>query len=1119
MPWRCAFLLAALFAVTPSAWAQSAGGLARAGEAPALLARQPSPVLMPGLAAARHGGAFMADPSPGGDSGYGYTWHDSNEAARLFDPGFDSIAGFGDFVPLGTNDASIVSLPFSFDFYGDTYVEVAVHSNGILSFTSTAAVPYGSIGDPAEPNTVVAAYWASFDLDGGPGGVYTAYVTAADGRDAFVVEWNEVPLSDAPGEDPLTFQAWLFADGEIRFAYPFTFSVSIAGATGIESPSTFDWLDVSAQLFNSTVGFLQQGTEIIIQPPGGGGFGVGPRSPDGVLPVDFTYVTETCGSQPSRVQEFVVQSTGAGGTVTPTLSDETYFQLLTPSVTVPAFGSARVRVALVGGTGTGGTPQSPTFVDATLDIAGEEIPLVGRIITAADDAHDRPGDGYRLRTSLADCSADPAPAAALLPFGPEHGDRPLVLPFGGADSLAFTTPFRLYGEPYTQAYLNPSGAVTFEEPADPFRLLVELPPNDGTATAVVSPISFAFFPVNPGGATFPVRGAAYGGVRDVTGDGVDDLVVTFYRVQMFWGGYATWQAILSPSDVPGANGTVRFQYFAGPDPAAAGDGSLYTVLADHPDGLNYRGVAGLSGDQQEAVFHSRRLARLAFGEQPAMFDDVLGAVAVEFVPRTERLFGLGEGPHRAGYRLLSAPAAEMTVADLAEMNLVQGLPDSYPTDGGGSPALPNLLTAYDGVAGYAAPTDLAAPLAPGRGFFWYLYDVDAELDFDPEVVPGTSQSVALPMGLVASGTPQDNDVAVPLTAAQGAEDARWEMVGNPYELPLDVAGMAAWGAGGALASAVGHIWDASFRSYVPTTVLGDVVEPWQGMFIEGGTATGLVIPASAQVEIGVAQRAAPRAVLALALAGATADGTPTLDRGAVLVVDETAADGWDVLDATKLQPPGPSATLAFVGTRGTATALKAQESRPADAPFSVPLAVRAEGVTGEVILTWSGLDAAEARLTDLETGDVLDLRTAGSYAFRVASEPLSADAAASAGPPVPRAAALSPEATQARFRVDVTPQRVVASEPEAAPTLALTLAGANPVSVLAQVRLDAPEATAGRVEVLDVMGRRVATLLDGAVPAGRHALRWDARAAAAGVYVVRAALGGEVRTVRVMVVR
>ncbi|MEW6752240.1 MAG: FlgD immunoglobulin-like domain containing protein [Candidatus Latescibacterota bacterium] len=74
----------------------------------------------------------------------------------------------------------------------------------------------------------------------------------------------------------------------------------------------------------------------------------------------------------------------------------------------------------------------------------------------------------------------------------------------------------------------------------------------------------------------------------------------------------------------------------------------------------------------------------------------------------------------------------------------------------------------------------------------------------------------------------------------------------------------------------------------------------------------------------------------------------------------------------------------------------------------------------------------------------------------------------------------------------------VASEPAGVPRAwRVGEAWPNPFNPETRRALEAPGGGgAVRVEVFDVLGRRVATLLAGEVPGGRHEVRWDGRDAA-----------------------
>ena len=61
----------------------------------------------------------------------------------------------------------------------------------------------------------------------------------------------------------------------------------------------------------------------------------------------------------------------------------------------------------------------------------------------------------------------------------------------------------------------------------------------------------------------------------------------------------------------------------------------------------------------------------------------------------------------------------------------------------------------------------------------------------------------------------------------------------------------------------------------------------------------------------------------------------------------------------------------------------------------------------------------------------------------------------------------------------------------------------NPFNPVTQIRFGLPVASDVRVAVYDVLGREVATLADGVMPAGWHEVRWDADRLASGLYVCR----------------
>lgn len=100
------------------------------------------------------------------------------------------------------------------------------------------------------------------------------------------------------------------------------------------------------------------------------------------------------------------------------------------------------------------------------------------------------------------------------------------------------------------------------------------------------------------------------------------------------------------------------------------------------------------------------------------------------------------------------------------------------------------------------------------------------------------------------------------------------------------------------------------------------------------------------------------------------------------------------------------------------------------------------------------------------------------------------------------------------------PSSVYVDAESAAPVaLAFAIRSANPARGAVTVECALPAETRVRVHVLDVQGRERARLVDGTLPAGRHALTWQPGGVSAGVYFVRFEGAGRTLTRRVSITR
>ncbi len=107
----------------------------------------------------------------------------------------------------------------------------------------------------------------------------------------------------------------------------------------------------------------------------------------------------------------------------------------------------------------------------------------------------------------------------------------------------------------------------------------------------------------------------------------------------------------------------------------------------------------------------------------------------------------------------------------------------------------------------------------------------------------------------------------------------------------------------------------------------------------------------------------------------------------------------------------------------------------------------------------------------------------------------------------------------ARFRFDTDTTNTVVEAEEAPEAVAVEPVYPNPFLDRATLTYMLPRAADVRVEVFDLLGRRVRLLADGFRNAGDHRVTFDAGDLPSGLYLIRFSAGGVVDVQRVMRVR
>lgn len=173
------------------------------------------------------------------EDGYGYRCNLSASSGAAG----DTLLGV-----VGDDDSALVQLPFPFTYYGQTYQELNVSTNGSLSFTSSYPNFWNeTIPSPSDPNAAIFPFWDDLYVDGANGNIYTAVRGAAPKR-SFVIEWRNVSPLQAP-EQVVSFSVILSETGGIVFEYadaePDPLQRGASASIGIEDASGVTGLQYS----------------------------------------------------------------------------------------------------------------------------------------------------------------------------------------------------------------------------------------------------------------------------------------------------------------------------------------------------------------------------------------------------------------------------------------------------------------------------------------------------------------------------------------------------------------------------------------------------------------------------------------------------------------------------------------------------------------------------------------------------------------------------------------------------------------------------------------------------------------------------------------------------------
>lgn len=474
-----------------------------------------------------------------------------------------------------------------------------------------------------------------------------------------------------------------------------------------------------------------------------------------------------------------------------------------------------------------------------------------------------------------------------------------------------------------------------------------------------------------------------------------------------------------------------------------------------------------------------------------------------------------------GWRMLSSPAESATYAELLENLWTQGIEHSDAPMAEDA----NIFSWNETEQKFQKVADLSDAPAAGSGFIVYVFD-DSDYDGEPDGFPKQIRvEQAQNSGLIAP--------ALTHSTESESDSAGWNLVGNPYGATIDWNAASGWTKTNIDESF--YIWNDADNAYqshngLTGTLPSSLIAPWQGFWVKANSANpSLAITDDARSAGGIFYKQAQKPVpqLHFKMSG------KNVSSQIVLMFSDQASLQKDHLDAYKLAPLNADYLSLFtILEDGAALDINAL---PLDLeePLEVALDFAGTQLSGKFELSWQTEalpDGWKFKLRNNATGEETDLLSASDLTFEVQSGAASkihpSTRAESplelAKPRVIRAAEAKHKAAEtAGFTLIILSGKAVSTEPGQTPvTFELAQNYPNPFNPVTNIEFGIPKTSQVTLEVYDMIGRKVATLINREnKQAGRYTVAFSVDNLASGMYIYRLEAAGKVLTNKMTLIK
>ena len=465
-------------------------------------------------------------------------------------------------------------------------------------------------------------------------------------------------------------------------------------------------------------------------------------------------------------------------------------------------------------------------------------------------------------------------------------------------------------------------------------------------------------------------------------------------------------------------------------------------------------------------------------------------------------FPLGGAPIKGndGFRMMSSPVAGTVYDDILDPLWIQGM-----TNGDVASGTANIWTYDASTPVWSALGNLnTASLTAGQGFLVQVY---SDIDYDDDDDISSSKAIEL----YVAGQENQATVTISTTASE------WNLLGNPFRVTIDADQLFTDNSN--YTSTVYVYDDANSQYNTWNGSAGDLsnglIAPYQGFWIQSG-ASGTSFQFTSGSKSSTAGTFYKQIAESTGSMSFTITSGDYSDKAFVSFMNNGEAD-MDNADAYKLLPLTPGEQIVGISY--------AEENGLdiSNLPYShggsiaIPLDVMYltldndyNFVTNEneVTMSWDLSNLTETiiglTLIDNTTNATTDLLQSEELAFTTQAKG-SFPAYGSGG------VNIYPEVGASHFTLTVVYSALTTNDDMMPKEFALHQAYPNPFNPTATITFDVPAQTHSNasLQIYDITGRLVATLVDEQLAPGTHTLQWQPVNLSSGLYIVQLKAGDQ----------